>query len=459
MAYAAQSQTAQPVAKQAPDESGILRWPVILTWGVDFTAGIQSCLNDFWGVHIQGVFMGASLQPSYMWVNEQFYVTQLELKTGTDVPEHPLPPVLLRFSDFACECLLTEALGETGHPFSLTQLTAFERTIMTSCTKKILKTLKTQLHPVKTLDMEHSLLQHVVHFVWLLHVGSTPSEKAGSRKGIVNYKDTDQVYGKLVLSLPQVALNLSSAQTAMAQAYRQAQETPVDESLFYSVTTDRSMVAGSTRVTLGEMNLLEPDDMIILEQSRYDELWLLSPDKTGKTAFTIAWSPQQQNGLMIQDEKDYIDMESPASGEYEEHDIWDNIQVDLTAELDPVKLPLKQLREISEGLVVELSSLVNNQVTLIVEGKPLARGNLLIVGDKFGVRVSEVLAKRASAMPPEADEASPQHNTMSEEALEEDVLSLSDLDEDSSVDTALDEEEDDFDAAFEDEDEKDEEWD
>jgi hypothetical protein len=70
--------------------------------------------------------------------------------------------------------------------------------------------------------------------------------------------------------------------------------------------------------------------------------------------------------------------------------LWDNLMIEVGAEFEPIKLPLKQLKQMTEGLVIEMGDLVHNRVCLQVEGKTLAWGELIIVGDKFGVRVCKV---------------------------------------------------------------------
>lgn len=66
---------------------------------------------------------------------------------------------------------------------------------------------------------------------------------------------------------------------------------------------------------------------------------------------------------------------------------WENLQVDLVATFQPMKFPIKRLKEISEGLVLEVTGLMDNQITLCVDGQPVAWGELVVVGDKFAVRV------------------------------------------------------------------------
>ena len=73
--------------------------------------------------------------------------------------------------------------------------------------------------------------------------------------------------------------------------------------------------------------------------------------------------------------------------------IWDSIEVEMNAEFDSVKITLAELKNIEDGLVVDLTSLYDNNVTLKVEGKPIASGSLVIVNDRYGVKINNVIAK------------------------------------------------------------------
>ena len=73
--------------------------------------------------------------------------------------------------------------------------------------------------------------------------------------------------------------------------------------------------------------------------------------------------------------------------------LWDSIEVEMSAQFDTVKITLGELKNIEEGLVVDLTSIYDNKVTLSVEDKPIARGELVIVNDRYGVKIDEVIAK------------------------------------------------------------------
>ena len=76
--------------------------------------------------------------------------------------------------------------------------------------------------------------------------------------------------------------------------------------------------------------------------------------------------------------------------------LWDSIEVEMSAQFDTVKVSLGELKKIEDGLAVDLTSIYDNKVTLSVEDKPIARGELVIVNDRYGVKISEVLTKSPS---------------------------------------------------------------
>jgi flagellar motor switch protein FliM len=74
----------------------------------------------------------------------------------------------------------------------------------------------------------------------------------------------------------------------------------------------------------------------------------------------------------------------------ENSNLWDSIQVDMSAEFDKVKVPLGELKSIEDGLIVDLCSVYDNKVSLKVGGKLVASGSLVIINDRFGVRIEHV---------------------------------------------------------------------
>jgi flagellar motor switch protein FliN len=74
-------------------------------------------------------------------------------------------------------------------------------------------------------------------------------------------------------------------------------------------------------------------------------------------------------------------------------DFLDQLHVDIYACFEPLRLPLSQVRQMGEGLLVEVGDLLQNKIYLQVNGNTLAEGELMVVGDKFGVLVTKLYGR------------------------------------------------------------------
>lgn len=68
-----------------------------------------------------------------------------------------------------------------------------------------------------------------------------------------------------------------------------------------------------------------------------------------------------------------------------------HVHVQLVIEVGRAEMTLDELFALKNGDVVTLNEQVNEPVLLRLDGKPVARGNLLAVGDNFGIQVTEIL--------------------------------------------------------------------
>ncbi len=79
-------------------------------------------------------------------------------------------------------------------------------------------------------------------------------------------------------------------------------------------------------------------------------------------------------------------------GEAENIDLLMHVPLHLTVELGSCKLSIAEILELGTGSVVELDRSANHPVDLLVNSRPIARGEIVAVEDKFGVRITELLA-------------------------------------------------------------------
>jgi flagellar motor switch protein FliN/FliY len=67
-----------------------------------------------------------------------------------------------------------------------------------------------------------------------------------------------------------------------------------------------------------------------------------------------------------------------------------HVQVAMTAQVGTVTMSVEKLFSLAAGDVVKMNELLEAPLTLMLDGKPVARGELLAVDDHFGVRIVEV---------------------------------------------------------------------
>lgn len=76
----------------------------------------------------------------------------------------------------------------------------------------------------------------------------------------------------------------------------------------------------------------------------------------------------------------------------ENHEIIRNIKVRLTVSVGKCTLTVRDLLGLKEGSVLTLDKETREPVDILLDGKLIARGDLIAIGDSFGVRISEILA-------------------------------------------------------------------
>jgi len=105
------------------------------------------------------------------------------------------------------------------------------------------------------------------------------------------------------------------------------------------------------------------------------------------------------------------------------YNMWDSIQVDIGAEFEKVKLTLGELKQISEGLIVDIGSIYDNKIDLKVENKIVASGELVIINDRYGVQIKEVFTEDPAENVPQIEQNMQQDEFYEEQNLQQDVYS------------------------------------
>ena len=118
------------------------------------------------------------------------------------------------------------------------------------------------------------------------------------------------------------------------------------------------------------------------------------------------------------DPVDYVPFETTtsapaATGGAELERLYD-VPVELAVEIGRTHMTIRETLSLGPGSIVTLNRLAGEPVDLLVNGKPIARGEVVVLDEEFGLRVTEVLvsgpapaADAAEAPAPAAPEAVP----------------------------------------------------
>ena len=68
-----------------------------------------------------------------------------------------------------------------------------------------------------------------------------------------------------------------------------------------------------------------------------------------------------------------------------------DIPIEITAVLGKTRMPLNEILELGKGSLVELDTLENQEVEILVNGKKIAYGQVVISQQNFGIKITEVL--------------------------------------------------------------------
>ncbi len=69
-----------------------------------------------------------------------------------------------------------------------------------------------------------------------------------------------------------------------------------------------------------------------------------------------------------------------------------DIPLRVTVELGRTKMPVSELLNLGQGSVIELNKLAGEPMEVLVNDKLIARGEAVVVNEKFGVRLTDIIS-------------------------------------------------------------------
>tara|TARA_B100000686_G_C16333186_1_gene734154 strand:+ start:122 stop:466 length:345 start_codon:yes stop_codon:yes gene_type:complete len=95
--------------------------------------------------------------------------------------------------------------------------------------------------------------------------------------------------------------------------------------------------------------------------------------------------PEEENKSPEEDPK------TPQRDGTENLKVLENIDVALTVEVGGAEIKIRELLRLGEGSVVELDRLAGDPLDILANGTMIAKGEVVMVGERFGVRFTEIV--------------------------------------------------------------------
>lgn len=313
----------------------------------NFLSAVQASTDEFFSDLFSFRLLSVSKNINILFQGDDYFVTKIRIDKQHDM--------FFRCSSDAIKAILDKILGP-AKTFNLANITELEAKIISSFNDYIYNAISLFLIPPPPPSSKRKNFD-TIHLTFFI-------------------KDKqNQIGGKFIISIPQTLLIPNKL-------------TPTQEKFsisdFKSSKLDVKIKIGTTKFAVKELKNLEKEDIVVFDNSDIHIMKLVL-DGYEKT-FRINPNPGIINSINNDNGGNKMTDESLSQN------LWDNIQVEMGAEFEKVKITLGELKNIEEGLVVDISSVYDNKVSLKVEDKIIAKGELVILNDRYGVRIDETFA-------------------------------------------------------------------
>ena len=105
----------------------------------------------------------------------------------------------------------------------------------------------------------------------------------------------------------------------------------------------------------------------------------------------------------MSDPVDYVPFETTTTpvdtgvGETPELERLYDVPVELAVEIGRTFMTIRETLSLGPGSIVSLNRLAGEPVDLLVNGKPIARGEVVVIDEEFGLRVTEVVSSEPAS--------------------------------------------------------------
>lgn len=314
-----------------------------------FEPPIQAASDEFFNPGFQYKLVSVSENMNVLTQNESFFVTKVQLDEKNDV--------FIRVSQNAIRVILDKILGKSNKKFDLSNISDLEAKIITTFNEFVYSKLSSKID--KTKLNKKPITVNLSYF--LRNIASDES-------------------ARFVLSFPKAALSPELLPPI-------PDEKRINEMLFKDCMVDVRVKVGSTKFAVNDIKKLSIGDIVVF-------------DNSDARTMVLYYNNIIQQFMLKQNESIIIEHDNESADDEGEENmdttsitaLWDSLQIEMSAEFEVIKISLGDLKNIQEGLVVDVSSVYNNNVSLKVGEQVVAEGELVIVNDRYGVKVTKVTA-------------------------------------------------------------------
>jgi len=109
-------------------------------------------------------------------------------------------------------------------------------------------------------------------------------------------------------------------------------------------------------------------------------------------------TPEEKEALTgIRDKLQNIGLDSPEGGS-PDPEILNGVMLNVEVELGRMAMKLSDVQELHKGSVIPTNRLIGQPVDVLVNGLPVAMGDVVAMDEFFGVRITKVLSKDESRL-------------------------------------------------------------
>ena len=236
----------------------------------------------------------------------------------------------------------------------------------------------------------------------------TLETKIGNVEGMVNfcipYNTIEPIMSKLTL------------QSFCSSGMEGQSTSGVSEDVLYPTSLELTIEVGKGEVSFGEALAMKAGDIFKLANKTEDHFTLKvgGVDKfkckfTGGVYKTVRVIGESDLGWatladllegrvkMDKTKMDVNSIEFPklnldsSSGNVSNLGILSDVSMEMSVELGRTRMLVKEILAIGEGTIIELDKLAGEPVDILVNQKMIARGEVVVIDENFGVRVTEIL--------------------------------------------------------------------